>query len=388
MLVAIDVVPVSWQGEGARLLAAVDVTGHATESAQLRRALEHIRVAEEGAGIGFWDTFLKKKTISIDNGWAHLIGYEAEELGTSFNEAFISRIHPRDQPEVLSCVTRLADGTTPSARTEFRMRHRDGRWIWLRSVCRVVAYDANGAPERVAGMHMDISQERDALNALAEAKKKIVLLSSVTRHDILNQVSVILMCDELVRGNTGYAPIPPEKADHYWDMANAAAHTIERVISFTRDYDSLGMEPPRWQNLAAVVRNAEIMLHGTGLPVTLTCKGTEIFADPLFEKVVYNLLENVRRHADGASQVTIAYEDDGYDGVLTFSDDGTGVPPEKKERIFDRGYGANTGLGLYLSREMLGITGISITECGTYGTGAVFRLVIPKNLVRQSENPA
>ncbi|WP_062400626.1 hypothetical protein [Methanogenium cariaci] len=112
------------------------------------------------------------------------------------------------------------------------------------------------------------------LDALAEAKKKIVLLSSVTRHDILNQVSVILMCDELVRGDTGLAPLTQEQADHYWDMANAAARTVGRLISFTSDYDALGMEPPpRWQNLATVVRNVETLLHGAGVSVNLACGG-------------------------------------------------------------------------------------------------------------------
>lgn len=388
VLMAADAVPVSWHGGGARLLAAVDVTGHATESARLRTALEHIEMAEEGAGIGFWDICVKGQSLSVDNGWAHLIGYEAEELGDSFDEIFINRIHPGDRAAVSAYLTRLEDGTTHSARAEFRMRHRDGRWLWVRSVCRVVAYDADGAPERVAGMHMDITQEHEIVEALAEAKKKIILLSSVTRHDILNQVSVILMCDELVRGDNGRAPMPPEKADHYWDMANTAAHTIERLISFTRDYDALGMEPPRWQSLATVVRNAEILLHGTGVPVTLTCGGIEVFADPLFEKVIYNLLENVRRHGDGANRVTIAFADGEGGGELTVSDDGRGVPPDKKERIFERGYGTNTGLGLYLSREMLGITGITITECGTCGKGAVFRLVIPRNHIRRSGHPA
>ena len=388
VLVATDVVPVSWQGGGAHLLAAVDVTGHATESARLRKALDQIRVAEEGAGIGFWDTFVKEKTISVDSGWAHLIGYEAEELGTSFDEIFMSRIHPKDRSEVMDYIARLDDGATSSSRAEFRMWHRDGRWIWIRSVCRVIAYDADGAPMRVAGLHMDITQEHETLEALAEAKKKIILLSSVTRHDILNQVSVILMCDELVRGDIGFAPTTPEKADHYWDMANAAAHTIERLISFTRDYDALGMEPARWQKLARVVRNAEILLHGVGVPVDFSCGDIEVFADPLFEKVVYNLLENVGRHSDGADQVEIAFAD-GDDGwILTISDNGSGVPQENKERIFERGYGTNTGLGLYLSREMLGITGISISECGTWGTGAEFRLVIPRQHIRQSGNSA
>lgn len=388
VLIAADAVPVSWHGGGAHLLTAVDVTGHATESARLRTALEHIEMAEEGAGIGFWDVFVKEKALSVDKGWAHLIGYEAEELGASFEEVFMHRIHPDDRPVVAAYISRLDDGTTPVGRAEFRMRHRDGRWIWMRSVCRVVAYDADGAPERVAGMHMDITQEHETVDALAEAKKKIILLSSVTRHDILNQVSVILMCDELVRGNTGRAPMNPEKADHYWDMANTAAHSIERLISFTRDYDALGMEPPRWQSLATVVRNAEILLHGTGVPVTLTCGEVEVFADPLFEKVLYNLLENVRRHGEGASRVKIAFAEDEGRGVLTVSDDGCGVPQDKKERIFERGYGTNTGLGLYLSREMLGITGITITECGTFGTGAVFRLDIPRNHIRRNRNPA
>ncbi|KAF1075944.1 Adaptive-response sensory-kinase SasA [Methanogenium sp. MK-MG] len=191
------------------------------------------------------------------------------------------------------------------------------------------------------------------------------------------------MCDELLRGDTGMAPLTPDKADHYRDMANAAAHTVGRLILFTSDYDALGMEPPRWQSLATVVRNVEVLLNGMGVPVSLACGETEVFADPMFEKVVYNLLENVQRHADGANRVTIALAETEEGGVLTISDDGSGVPPEKKERIFGRGYGTNTGLGLFLSREMLGITGISITECGTCGTGAVFRLVIPGHHIRR-----
>lgn len=388
VLLAAGEVPVSWRGEGARLLAAMDVTREARESARLRSAMEHIQVAEEGAGIGFWDTYIEEKRLSVDSGWARIIGYTVEELGQTIEEIFLSRIHPDDRAGVESFITRLDDGTTPSDRSEFRMRHRDGRWVWVRSVCRVVAHDDAGAPVRVAGMHMEITQEHEMLEALAEAKKKITLLSSVTRHDILNQVSIILMCDELVRGNTSVS-MTPEQATRYWDMMNTAARTIEQVISFTRDYDTLGMEPPRWQSLGALVRNAEILMHGTGLPVTLSCGDLEVFADPLFEKVLYNLLENAVRHSREGSRVEIAFAGVDEEGaVITVSDDGAGVPADKKELIFDRGYGSNTGLGLFLCREMLAITGISITECGTPGEGAVFRLVFPAHHVRGYADPA
>ncbi|WP_460008184.1 PAS domain-containing sensor histidine kinase [Methanogenium cariaci] len=383
--------PISFSGavQGVHAAVATDAVpvGHVAESIRLHRALEYIRVAEEGVGIGFWDSLVKERALSVDSGWAHIIGYEAGELGTSFDEIFMNRIHPVDRTGVAAYLARIDSGTTSSARTEFRMRHRDGRWIWVRSVCRVAVYDAAGSPERVAGLHMDVTPEHEMLDALAEAKKKIVLLSSVTRHDILNQVSVILMCDELVRGDTGLAPLTQEQADHYWDMANAAARTVGRLISFTSDYDALGMEPPRWQNLATVVRNVETLLHGAGVSVNLACGEIEVFADPMFEKVAYNLLENVQRHAGGANRVTIALAETEEGCVLTISDDGSGVPRELKERIFERGYGTNTGLGLFLSREMLGITGISITECGTCGTGAVFRLVIPRHHIRRGGSP-
>jgi len=58
-------------------------------------------------------------------------------------------------------------------------------------------------------------------------------------------------------------------------------------------------------------------------------------------------------------------------------DDGAGVSVQDKEKIFGRGYGKNTGLGLFLVREILSITGITVTEQGTLGEGACFVLTIP-----------
>ena len=52
----------------------------------------------------------------------------------------------------------------------------------------------------------------------------------------------------------------------------------------------------------------------------------------------------------------------------------------EKEKIFDRGFGKNTGLGLTLSREILGITGITIKETGEHGIGARFEITVPKGM--------
>ena len=70
--------------------------------------------------------------------------------------------------------------------------------------------------------------------------------------------------------------------------------------------------------------------------------------------------------------------------TIVCEDDGAGVPAEEKEKIFERGYGKNTGLGLALSREILDITGITITETGEPGKVARFEMTVPKGMWRMA----
>jgi signal transduction histidine kinase len=71
------------------------------------------------------------------------------------------------------------------------------------------------------------------------------------------------------------------------------------------------------------------------------------------------------------------------DGLLILvEDDGNGIPIDEKEKIFGRGYGKNTGLGLFLAREILSITGITIRETGIPGKGARFEMLVPKGSFR------
>ena len=68
--------------------------------------------------------------------------------------------------------------------------------------------------------------------------------------------------------------------------------------------------------------------------------------------------------------------------IVLWEDDGAGIPVEEKERIFGQGYGKNTGLGLFLAREILSLTGIAITETGEPGRGARFEMKVPKGNYR------
>jgi len=110
----------------------------------------------------------------------------------------------------------------------------------------------------------------------------------------------------------------------------------------------------------------------------------EVFADPLIEKVFINLVDNSVRHGEKTAEIRISFRDLDDVGLILFEDDGVGVAAPHKERIFHQAFGRNTGYGLFLAREILGITGISIRETGLEGEGARFEMKIPKEHYRMA----
>ena len=93
----------------------------------------------------------------------------------------------------------------------------------------------------------------------------------------------------------------------------------------------------------------------------------------MLEKVFFNLFDNAVRHGERVTAITVSCEVTGGKLVITVQDNGIGIPPDAKQKIFEKGYGKNTGFGLFLAREILAITGISIHETGISGNGARLR---------------
>ncbi len=88
------------------------------------------------------------------------------------------------------------------------------------------------------------------------------------------------------------------------------------------------------------------------------------------------------RHGGPPKSIRFSYQIVDKGCLILCEDDGTGIAAADKEKIFERGYGKHTGFGLFLSREILGITGFSIRETGIPGTGARFEIFVPNGSFR------
>lgn len=307
-----------------------------------------------------------------------------EMLGYSRDEVVGKRpeeISPAVQPDGTSSADRAREKTcaalagTPQ---QFSWQHRRKDGTLVDTEVSLKALSLHGEIVLQASLR-DVTERIRAEEAIRQINRKLHLLSSITRHDILNQITGIVGYLEILNESM---PPDPEVQEYFQRIADLTK-TIQRQITFTRDYEDLGLKAPLWQRLDDVVHAAAASLDpGAGITVRIDVGNAEIFADSMFEKVFFNLLENSLRHGETVSGIRVAFTVRNGRGVISVSDDGSGVPEAMKERIFQRGVGKNTGYGLFLVREVLSITGMSIREIGEEGSGACFEILIPEGVYR------
>jgi len=238
--------------------------------------------------------------------------------------------------------------------------------------------NADGKPELIVELLHDITERKRIEKAIFEANRKLKLLSSITRHDILNSLGgLLLFLDSIPRNNLSSEI--RQNLDHILTFAL----TIKRQIEFTHDYEILGFEKALWQDLSACFWKAVRECNTGEVIFEEQLAGVEIFADPMLVKVIYNLIDNALRYG-GPALKTIKgyYRYDGDDLIWIIEDDGQGVDPDMKDHIMERGVGCNTGFGLFLSAEILSITGMTIRETGESGKGARFEIRVPHGMFR------
>ncbi|HQK54946.1 MAG TPA: PAS domain S-box protein [Methanolinea sp.] len=229
----------------------------------------------------------------------------------------------------------------------------------------------------IAGV-IDISDRILLEQALLQTGKKLSLLSSVTRHDVLNLLNILQGTLSLLEqsNNDTEKVILLEKARN-------TASRIEKQMLFSREFKEVGMAAPRWLDTGEILQRALMTLDLERLKVQNDLHGLEVYADSMIEKVFSNLIDNTIRHGQGATNIRFRREVRDACQVIIAEDDGKGVPENLKGIIFEQHFGRNHGLGLFLVREILSIYGMSITETGTYGKGARFEITVPEGIYRQ-----
>ncbi|MCQ8894201.1 MAG: PAS domain S-box protein [Methanolinea sp.] len=285
-------------------------------------------------------------------------------------------VYPDLREDVIARVTRMKEGPMPvMPPLEERFIGLDGTPIDVEVVATAVEEEGK---KKFLVIFRDITERRRLQEALIQANRKINILNAITRHDIRNKVAVLAGHISLLKEHS-----PDTSIVKCATTLENSVQTIQQILDFTQDYQDLGVLGPRWHDVSRILaRVGKQFLFGSVTLEIQECK-KEIFADPLVEKVFYTIIDNALRYGRTISKIQVRCEEKEGELVIIIEDDGIGISAEDKENIFERGYGKGTGLGLFLAREVLSITGMSIRETGTEGSGARFEITVPRGMWRE-----
>lgn len=222
----------------------------------------------------------------------------------------------------------------------------------------------------------EIHERERVERALSEAHKKLSLVTSITRHGLLNQLESI---DESLE----YAEsVLRDDAKNAREILHTSRTSLKRAIQttrFTQEYQKIGESAPVWENLAGCVPGAgdyplqrEVDVPGD----------VRIYLDPSGRDAIRAVFADaVRRNAE---EVTVRFVEMKGGATIIIEDDGIGIPKPSKEALFSYEQSPARGFSLFLAREALAITGIGLNETGDPRQGARFEIQCPDEVIRRS----
>jgi len=344
----------------------------ASSQRAIQKSEERYRLLFTRSPVGIVQIDRNGKIVMANQKCAEILGLPPE-LITGFDV----RANLRN-PGLAAAITDLPRGIPAYYEGEYQSPG-SGKELYVRILAHPLLSGEDGYSGVIAIIE-DISDQKNAERALLQANRKLNLLSSITRHDILNQLLALKGYLELA----GDPEADTLQQHNFLEKAKRVATNIERHINFTKDYQDMGVKSATWQDIGMGITRARGALPLEHLTVRAEKVEYEVFADPLFERVFYNLFENSLKHGgEGLTTIRVSAKETEKGLLILYEDDGAGIPADEKGHLFDHEITPQRGLGMFLAGQILSITGISIVETGVPGRGARFEILVPEGGYRK-----
>ncbi|MBC7107878.1 MAG: PAS domain S-box protein [Methanomassiliicoccales archaeon] len=306
----------------------------------------------------------------VNRAFADFLGLKKEDL---WGKKLYEVRPPREAEECIRS-NRAAFESGRPVETFEQLTNFNGRkrLLWVKKIPKL---GPDGRTNYLVCSANDITDLKLVENALRLANRKLYILGSVIRHDILNQLTLLGGYAEMLKNH-----ITDEKGAGILNKMRHASERIERILKSQSEYEKMGTKEPEWIYVEKILKKAaeDIGLEGISLEVDL--EGLEILADPLVGRVFYNLLHNSIVHGKKVSLIRVYARMIDKGMAIVYEDDGIGIPKNLKSAIFElSGRGAH---GLHFAREILSLTDMTIEETGEEGKGARFEIFVPEGNYR------
>ncbi len=368
----------------------LDISERKRTEAALREGEERLSLAIEGARLGMWDWDVQSGRVLWNRHHERIFGYEPGQPERTYRD-FISRVHPDDLPAIEAGFQKAMD-----ERSEYRFVHRvvwpSGKVRWVEAHGRF-SYDSQGRAVRSLGILTDITDLKQAEEALREADRRKDEFLAMLAHELRNPLSVLSNAIQLFRSPTATAD------DLSW-ASGAAERQVKNLVRMTDDLQDISritqgkikVRKTRLDASTVVLRAAESVRpffdsRGHELLVSVDAP-LPLEGDPTrLEQVLTNLLNNAGKYTEKGRRIRLSAGVEADAVVLRVRDTGLGIAPEMLPRVFElyaqvdssiaRAQGG-LGIGLALVRALVEMHGgqVSAASDGP-GQGSEFTVRLP-----------
>lgn len=323
-----------------------------------------------------------------------VLGYTPEEW-LAHPHPLASFSHPDDLPAVWAEEERSLT-TGDDFRAEYRMRAKDGRWLWILDEATAVR-DASGRPFVLQGVMYDVTDRKRSEVELAHALEKLQALDRLKQtllhalsHDLQNPLTAILGAASTLERLE--PELSEEERRSLLRTMETRTRSVKGILTDLLDLERLdhGIVEPRREPVALdelIVDLAENSHLLAGRSVEIQTEPVSLPVDRAkVERLIENLLANAGQHTEEGCRIWVRVAPALGGASIMVEDDGPGVPDELKEKIFEafsRGPEAThmpgSGIGLSLVARFAELHGGRAWVEDRLGGGAAFRVFLPES---------
>ncbi len=400
-------------GRQCLLTRTVDITSHKQLESTLKQERQRLAGIIKGTNVGTWEWNVQTGQTIIGERWAEMIGYTLDELAPVSIDTWMRFVHPDDGKIGRMLLERHFSGELDYYECECRVRHKEGRWIWVLDGGCLASRTADGKPLLMCGTHQDITARKHAEEALREINAALAMQSAAAReiaeeaqranaakseflanmsHEIRTPMNGVigmiglLLETELTQEQRRYAEAVRVSGESLLSLINdildfskieAGKVTLE-ILDF--DLRVLLDDVATMMGLRAEEKQLEL-IHSMAPDVPSRVRGDA----GRLRQILVNLAGNALKFTStGEVRVQVSLEQETSREVsLRFSvqDTGIGIPTDRLGLLFEkftqvdasttRKYGG-TGLGLAISKQLAEMMGGQIGAQSEEGRGSEF----------------
>lgn len=372
-----------------RMSVVGNAEGQAQPRATLRDEYERLKKALDASGIGVWDWGVESGAVVYSSSFPRLLGYGALEWGQTI-DVWLDRIHPDDLKAVKAGLNACLEGERPGGDLIYRLQHKDGRWLWMRTRGVIVKNSTGATARRVIGTTMDVSSVM-AVQAGGDTNGRFERLAHTMAHDLREPVRMISGYLQII--SRRYGGDLRDEGQEMFGFVLDGAHRMSQMIDSLMDYATL-QKPLALEDsfslddiLADVQANLRLAIRNSGACVTvsgalpcLVCDRQQMVR--LFQNLIGNAIKF--RVAGTAPEVTISARSDAGCHRILVADNGIGIPVDAATAVFQplrRLHGVaeyeGSGLGLAICQRIAEHHGGFVSVAGNPGGGSVFTVTLP-----------